>query len=312
MSKGDKVEKKNNYFGKVAELCKTHKKIFIVTVDNVTSSQFHQVRHALRNQAVILMGKNTMIRKALRDVVSEVPEIESLIPWISGNIGLVFSNGDLKKVRELIVANKVAAPAKVGAIAQYSVSIPAGNTGISPDKTSFFQALNIPTKIVKGAVEIINEVQIIKEGEKVGASEAELLTMLKITPFSYGLNLIQVYEDGSLYEPSVLDISDDILLKRLSAGIQNVAALSMAVNYPTVASVPHSFIAAFKNVISVALGTDYSFPVAEEFKKALANAANAPAVKAAPVAAAAAPAKKEEKVVEKEESDDEMGFGLFD
>jgi len=287
--------------------------MFIVTVDNVTSSQFHQVRHSLRGKAVILMGKNTLVRKALREVMNDVPEIEALLPWIRGNIGLVLTNGDLKEVRKLIVANKVAAPAKVGVIAQLSVTIPAGNTGIQPDKTSFFQALNIPTKIVKGAIEIMSDVTLIKEGDKVGASEAELLTMLKITPFSYGLSVIQVYEDGSTYDPSILDIAEADLLKRLSTGIQNVAALSLAINYPTDASVPHSFINGFKKVLAIALSTDYSFPAADDVKKALANAASF--VSAAPVAAAAAPAaaaKKVEKEEEKEESDGDMGFGLFD
>lgn len=311
MSKGDKNERKTSYFAKVAELVKSHKKIFIVTVDNVSSSQFHQVRHALRGKAVILMGKNTLVRRALREIIEEVPEIDALLPFIKGNIGLVFTNGDLKAVRDLITANKIAAPAKVGAVSQLNVHIPAGSTGIQPDKTSFFQALNIPTKIVKGAIEIMNEVLLIKEGDKVGASEAELLSMLKMTPFSYGLYVTQVYEDGCLYEPSILDITDDVLLKKLTAGIQNVAAISLALNYPTAASVPHSFINGFKNVLSIALGTDYSFPAAEDVKKAMANASSAAA--AAPAAAAPAAKKAEVKVEEKEESEDEeMGFGLFD
>lgn len=54
----------------------------------------------------------------------------------------------------------------------------------------------------------------IKATEKVGASEATLLGMLKIFPFSYGLKVMQVYEGGATYDPSVLDITDDDLLKR--------------------------------------------------------------------------------------------------
>jgi large subunit ribosomal protein LP0 len=56
----------------------------------------------------------------------------------------------------------------------------------------FMQALNIPTKINKGTVEIVSDVNLITQGEKVGASEATLLAKLGIKPFSYGLIVLQV------------------------------------------------------------------------------------------------------------------------
>lgn len=64
---------------------------------------------------------------------------------------------------------------------------------MGPEKTSFFQALQIPTKISRGTIEILNEVHLIKTGEKVGASESALLNMLNIMPFSYGLIVRQVW-----------------------------------------------------------------------------------------------------------------------
>lgn len=73
--------------------------------------------------------------------------------------------------------------------------LPAQNTGLGPEKTSFFQALAIPTKITKGTIEILNDIKLITESDKVGASEATLLQMLKIFPFSYGL----VVQQGFLY-----------------------------------------------------------------------------------------------------------------
>ena len=86
---------------------------------------------------------------------------------------------------------QVGAPAKAGAIAPVNVFIPASNTGLGPEKTSFFQALSIATKISRGTIEILSEVHLITLGEKVGASEATLLQMLKIFPFTYGLKIVQ-------------------------------------------------------------------------------------------------------------------------
>ena len=146
-----------------------------------------QIRISLRGHAIVLMGKNTMMRKAIRGHLQTNPDLECLLPHIRGNVGFVFTKEDLVSVRDLLLSNKVKAPARAGAIAPLDVEIPAQNTGMGPEKTSFFQALNIPTKITKGTIEIMNPVELIKTGDKVGMSESTLLTMLGIMPFSYGL-----------------------------------------------------------------------------------------------------------------------------
>ena len=58
------------------------------------------------------------------------------------------------------------------------------------------QALNIPTKINRGTVEIVSDVKLITAGDKVGASEATLLSKLGIKPFSYGLVIQKVRHLG--------------------------------------------------------------------------------------------------------------------
>ena len=114
------------------------------------------------------------------------------------------------------------APARVGAIAPIDVVVPAGGTGMDPSQTSFFQVLNIATKINKGAVEIVSDVNLIKAGDKVGSSEAALLSKLKICPFSYGLKIVNVYENGNVYSPAVLDITDEVICKAFAAGVRNI------------------------------------------------------------------------------------------
>jgi large subunit ribosomal protein LP0 len=310
MSKGD--NKKTEYFEKVNRLFREYKKVFIVNVDNVSSSQMHQIRGALRGLAIILMGKNTMVRKAMKEAVAENPKLESLLPLIRGNVGLVFTNGDLRKVRDAIVSNRVQAPAKVGLTAQSDIFIPAGSTGMDPNKTSFFQALGISTKVVKGAIEIVSEVCIVKNGQKVGASQAALMQMLSLQPFHFGMTVLSIYDDGAIFEPAILDISDESLVERVQATIKKIAALSLEIKFPTVASAPHSLVNAYKRILGLALGTeDISFPAVDKIRERLANPAAFAAV-SAPVSSAAAPAAAAAVVEEKEESDDDMGFGLFD
>jgi len=314
MVKEDKATWKSNYFLKITQLFDEYPKCFIVNADNVGSKQMQQIRMALRDRAVVLMGKNTMMRKAIRGHLENNPALERLLPCIRNNVGFVFTKEDLVEIRELLLANKVQAPARAGAVAPLDVKVPAQPTTLGPEKTSFFQALQIPTKITKGTIEILNEVHLIHVGEKVGQSESTLLNMLNISPFTYGLIVENVYDSGTIFSPAVLDITDDDIKKSFMAGVRNIAAVSLAIGYPTACSAPHSIVNGFKNLLAIAVTTDIDFAEAEQTKEYLKDpskfaavaAAAAPAAEAAPAAAAA---KKEES---EEESDDDMGFGLFD
>merc|ERR1739848_796389 len=220
--------------------------------------------------------------KAIRGQLNKYPQLEKLLPCIVGNIGFVFTNEDLCEVRDIILSNKKEAPAKAGAIAPLDVFVPAGNTGQGPEKTSFFQALAIPTKITKGMIEILSDIHLIKVDEKVGASEAALLQMLNIKPFHYGLQISHVYDNGAIFTPDVLDITDDDTIKKFTSGISNIAAVSLAVGYPTVASVPHSIVNGFRNVAAVCLEADIDIPQIQGIKEFLADPSKFAA--AAPVA----------------------------
>ncbi|KAG8577071.1 hypothetical protein GDO81_010056 [Engystomops pustulosus] len=130
------------------------------------------------------MGKNTMVRKVIRGHLENNSALEKLLPHIKGNVGFLFTKEDLTEVQDMLLANKVPASARAGAVAPCEVTVSAQNTGLDPENASFFQAFGITTKISRGTIEILSYVQLIKTGDKVGASEATLLTMLNIFPFS--------------------------------------------------------------------------------------------------------------------------------
>jgi large subunit ribosomal protein LP0 len=311
---GGLKQNKGEYFNKLKSLLEEYNSIFIVTVDNVSSQQMHEIRQSLRGEAVVLMGKNTMVRRALKTFINDSPEYEKLLPHVKGNIGFVFTNGDLKTIRDKVLSNTVAAPARAGAVAPLDVWIPAGNTGMEPGKTSFFQALGVPTKIARGTIEITTDLKLVEASAKVGPSEATLLNMLNISPFTYGLGISQVYDQGQTFSPEVLDISEEQLLKTFSSAIATIASISLAVNFPTLPSVIHSFFNGYKKVLAVAIETDYSWEAIEQLKDRIANpdayASAAPAAAAADAPAAAADAGKKDE--SEEESDDEGFGGLFD
>jgi large subunit ribosomal protein LP0 len=307
----DRKRRKARYKAKLEKALDTYKNILVIGVDNVGSFQMQQVRLALRGRAEIVMGKNTIIRKVLRDRLAQNPDFEQLLSIVQGNIGFVFTNDNLNEVRKVILENKVPAAAKSNAIAPIDVYVPPGPTGLDPGQTSFFQALNIATKIMKGSIEIVNTVHLIHAGDKVSSSAVALLTKLNIKPFFYGITVDTVYENGSMYDAKILDMTDDDLLAKFFRGVQTIAAFGLATGLPSACSIPHSLINAFKKLVAIAVTTDYVFEEGKLYKDMIENP---DAFKSGGGAGGAGgdEAKEEEKVEEEEESDEDLGgAGMF-
>jgi large subunit ribosomal protein LP0 len=170
--------------------------------------------------------------------------------------------------------------------------------------------------------------------------------MLNISPFTYGMGISQIYDQGQTFSTDVLDIEESQLLKAFSSAIaqiaaislasdyptlasinysfaigmktsiKNIASISLAANYPTAASVAHSILNSYKNLLAVAVETEYEWPAISMLKAGIKDpsllASAAPAAAAASTDAPAAAKVEEKKEEEEEEEDEDMGFGLFD
>jgi large subunit ribosomal protein LP0 len=276
------------------------------------------MRRSFREKnAVLICGKNTMMRAALTELgrkpeageedyeqkiadYVERPQLDKIIAQLRGNISLIFTNGDLTEVADILDSQVRGAPAKAGALAPKDVIIPAGPTGLDPRQTGFFGNLGIATKIVKAQIEILTDNKVIEEGCKITPGQASLLDKLKITPFEYKMEIKKMLMDGNIFDAAVLRITPEKIHDIFKARASNITALSLGSGYVTAAAAPHLIMNAFKNLAAVSFATDYSFPQAAALK---ASASAAPTTSAGGAAAA----KVEEKEEEEEEEDVEMG-----
>jgi len=272
--------RKEKYKVKFEKLLREYTNILVVGIDNVGSLQMQKVRIALRGKAVLMMGKNTLMRMIIRELVeaSNDKRLESLLPFVKGNMGLVFTNDDLQKVRQIITEYKVPAGAKSGTFAPTDVFVPPGATGLYPGQTGFFQALNIATKIVRGSIEIVNQVHLIKKGDKITSSAVALLAKLDIKPFFYGIVVLHVYEKGAVYPASVLDVTQDELLAKFVGATNRLRALSLAARWPSELTLSYHMASGFRKLLALSLATNYKIDAVEKMAKA---AAAAPAAKPA-------------------------------
>jgi len=323
MPNAEKLAKKQEYFDKLVDLCVNTPKALIVCVDHVASKQMQNIRMDLRGKAIVLMGKNTMIRKALQLGHEKHPDagLDTLRAAMKGNLGFIFAtNCELDDIRTSLGKFVLESAAKPGQESMVDLSIPSGPTGMDPSQTSFFQTLNIATKIVKGQIELISNFQILKVGEKVGASQAALLTKLGFRPFEYKMEVDMVFQNGGVFSAAVLDITDSVMIQKFLGGVSNMAALSREIGIPTEAGLPHAFGNAFKNVAALIADASFTFKEVEEVKKFFddpdAYAAANPGGgggggggAAAPAAAGKGAAAVKEAVEEEEEEDQD--FDLF-
>merc|ERR1719346_142340 len=240
-----------------------------------------------------------MIRKALSMGHEQHPDagLDNLRAAIYGNLGFIFAtNCTLDDIRTCLQKFRLPAAAKSGQVSMVDLALPAGPTGMDPSQTNFFQALNIGTKIVKGAIEVTADFPLLKKDEKVSASAAVLLTKLGIKPFEYGMEVEQVFQDGAVFDIAVLDINPGILIQKFMAGIANMAAFSRELGIPTEAGLPHAFGNAFRNVAALVADIDFEFKEVETVKEFLkdpeAYAAANPAAASGPSTTTDAPAAK--------------------
>lgn len=315
------TQRKIDYRARLEKYLTDHKSILIITADNVGSRQLQKVRISLRGKASLLFGKNTIMRKVIREAAEQNPKLACLLDHIVGNIGFVFTNADVNEIRGVLTKDKIPAAAKAGMLANDDYRLKPGMTSLDPGQTAFFQALNIATKIVKGAIEIVNEVHIIKKDEKVTASAVALLGKLNIKPFFFGINVLKVYEDGSVFDTAILDISPDDVLAKFSRSVNKLSAVSLAIGYPSLATVTHSFARAIKKAVAIAVESDFTFAIAQKYKDYLADPAAyaakhglaagpaAATASAAPATTAAAKVKEPEPEPEEEAAPE---FNLFD
>lgn len=266
--------RKQAYGKRLKTLLDTYKQVLVVTVDNIGSKQISEVRAELRGRAELLFGKNTMIRKILRDYAKESgnDKVMNLVTIIEGNCGMVFTKEPIGTIRDIFKAKTILTAAKAGSIAPVDVEVPAGPTGMEPTMTTFFQSLNIATRINRGQIDIVNPMQVVFKGKKVGESEAALLVKLGIKPFTYRIEVQSVYDDGNVYGAAVLDITEaDVALAFFTASNQ-IAALCLEIDFPVAVTVPHSVMGAYKNILSVGIALEkYSWDNLDLVKKILAD-----------------------------------------
>jgi len=148
----------------------------------------------------------------------------------------------------------------------------------------------------------LSDVKIISKGQKIGLSESNVLRMLDIQPLINTLKIIKVYEDGSIFNFSILDKIEKLFPKLFEEGLQNVNYISHCTGYLTDNYAKFILTNVYNEMLS--LCCNFNFYENEQSIICKQNLFNNFNIKKKNVVI-------EEKKVEMEEDDESGLFGLF-
>lgn len=95
----------------------------------------------------------------------------------------------------------------------------------------------------------------------------ELFDSPSVCLFSDGnavIGHLQVYDNGTVFTPDVLDMTADEIRDKFMQGVRNLAAVCLAIGHPTLVSVPHSLANGLKNLLAIAVETDIELKEAQK------------------------------------------------
>ncbi len=198
------------------KLIKEYPIIGAVNMENLPAPQLQVMRGQLRDTVVIRMTKRRLIKIAIEQAKAEKKGIEELEKHLQGMPALLFSKENPFKLYKTLKKSKSSAPAKAGQTAPRDIIVPAGPTPFAPGPViGELGAMGIKTAVEGGKIAIQEDTVVVKEGEEIKANVAGMLTRLGIKPMEIGLDLVAVYEDGTIYTKDVLDIDEEQLLVQL-------------------------------------------------------------------------------------------------
>jgi large subunit ribosomal protein L10 len=250
-------KKKRMMYHELQELPKKYDVIALSKMTKVRATQLMMIRKKLRNDIKILIIKNKVAQRAF-EKIKDVPGLESLSKELEGQCGLIFTQISPFKLNLIFDQNKVFLPAKGGDIASKEISIPAGNTGITPGPVlSEFKEANVPTKIDQGSIWISRDTTIARQGEVISQKLASLMSKLNIKPIEAGIALNFAIAAGLLLRENDIKINLEEYRNEMSRSFQEALALAIEAGYLTSETIIPSLLKAHQKAAALSSELGY-------------------------------------------------------
>ncbi|MCG3219361.1 MAG: 50S ribosomal protein L10, partial [Candidatus Heimdallarchaeota archaeon] len=235
---------------------KAFKTISLVKIEKIINPAVQKIRKDLRKDGtVIMMAKNSLMKRAIDELKDEINGIDQLIPRIKGQMAFLLTNGNAFKIATYLSNNKMPAPAKVGQQAPNDVVIKSQNTDFPPGPViGEFQSVGLKTRIEGGTIKIMQDTVVLEEGRRVNRTLAVVLARLKLLPFEAGLTLDVALMDNELVDGKNLVVDYDGILSQFTYAAQRASNLTINAAIPTVKTI--SALLSYAHSRAVAVGVN--------------------------------------------------------
>ncbi|MBU0756816.1 MAG: 50S ribosomal protein L10 [Nanoarchaeota archaeon] len=225
-------EKKKKVVDEFTRLIEEYPIIGAVNLENMPTKQLQAIRALIRGKAELVVSKRRLMKIAFGN--STKKDIDKLVPHLEGMPGLLFTKENPFKIFAQLEKNKSTAPAKAGQEAPIDIVVKAGATSFSPGPViGQLGKFRIKTGIEGGKIVIKDDCVVAKKGEVIDAELAGILLRLNIEPMEIGLDLVAIYEDGSIFTKDVLRVDEDEFRAKFMEGASGSFNLAVFISYPT-------------------------------------------------------------------------------
>lgn len=246
--------RKEQELKELATLISNSQTVGIANIERLPASQLQKIKRKLRGEIKLKVAKNILVAKALDEIASSKPGINSLKSYIQGQCAVVTTTLNPFKLAKETKATRIAMPAKPNDILPNDLLVKGGETSFKPGPiVSELQKAGIPATIEKGKVVIRNDKVVAKKGELVSEELARALARLEIFPFTAGLDLRAVYEDGFVFGPEALALDETRLKEDFHKAITNSFNLALNIFYPTKLTTPLLILKAYQKALSLGI-----------------------------------------------------------
>jgi large subunit ribosomal protein L10 len=250
-------EEKTLVVKELVELVKKYDLIGAVDLENLPTKQLQNMRAQLRSTVVLKMAKRRLIAIALKEAGKSKEGVDKLIDNLRGMPALIFTNDNPFSLYKTLDKNKSSAPIKAGQTAPNDIIVPAGPTGFAPGPViGELGGVGIAAGIDNGKVIIKKDSKVASEGDVITEQLAALLTRLGIEPMEIGLNLTGAYENGTIFDKSVLAIDEQEYIDNITTGHRWAFNLAVEAGVLTAETTELMITKAFNNARGLALETN--------------------------------------------------------
>ncbi len=256
-----------------------------VNMENLPAKQLQTIVKSLRNEMILKMGKTRLIKLAIEK--SKKDNIKEIETYLKGMPALIFTKENPFKLYKILEKSKSNAPAKTGQKAPKDIIVPAGPTGFAPGPIiGELGSAGIKAGIENGKVVIKEDSLVVKEGDPIEEKLAGVLSRLGIEPMEIGLNIVAIYEDGSIFKKDILAVDESKYISDIQDGARISFNLAVEIGYPTKENIEFLIGKVFNDSKNLAIGQDIItdetlgnvIGKAETQMKNLANKLNLPEV----------------------------------